>query len=174
MRAHCVQCIGQSWGTVDELHQYKIIMHCYCVLCWGRFVWIFTILYLQTAEQLTISHGPLFLWEHTSDLSSGAVVHIVNFAKKIPGFLKLTRDDQITSVRAACLEVMVCVCLIYCFSTCHVCINNYLDDLILTACHLCGCVATPISRTLPRRWWQYSDEQWPGGVTSAAFWWSIR
>nr|AIB06349.1 retinoic acid receptor [Nucella lapillus] len=48
-----------------------------------------------------------FLWEKVTELSSAAIVKIVDFAKKIPGFLTLSTSDQITLLKAACLEIMI-------------------------------------------------------------------
>ncbi|XP_076454465.1 retinoic acid receptor alpha-like isoform X1 [Babylonia areolata] len=48
-----------------------------------------------------------FLWEKVTELSSAAIVKIVDFAKKIPGFLSLSTSDQITLLKAACLEIMI-------------------------------------------------------------------
>ncbi|XP_070186582.1 retinoic acid receptor alpha-A-like isoform X2 [Littorina saxatilis] len=48
-----------------------------------------------------------FLWEKVTELSSAGIVKIVDFAKKIPGFLSLTTSDQITLLKAACLEIMI-------------------------------------------------------------------
>ena len=47
------------------------------------------------------------LWDNVGELSSEGIVRIVDFAKKIPGFLTLTQSDQITLLKAACLEIMV-------------------------------------------------------------------
>ncbi|GFR85669.1 retinoic acid receptor [Elysia marginata] len=47
------------------------------------------------------------LWEKIIELSSAGIVLIVEFAKKIPGFLSLSTADQITLLRAACLEIMI-------------------------------------------------------------------
>ncbi|KAK0067210.1 retinoic acid receptor alpha-A-like isoform X1, partial [Biomphalaria pfeifferi] len=49
----------------------------------------------------------VFLWEKITELSSAGVVLIVDFAKKIPGFLSLSTSDQITLLKAACLEIMI-------------------------------------------------------------------
>ena len=62
---------------------------------------------MQTDDDIRAAIDPVFLWEKTTDLSAAAVVHIVKFAKKIPGFMKLSKNDQIVSLRAACLEIMV-------------------------------------------------------------------
>lgn len=53
----------------------------------------------------------VFLWEKITELSSAGIVLIVNFAKKIPGFINLSITDQITLLKAACLEIMVGVLL---------------------------------------------------------------
>ena len=47
------------------------------------------------------------LWEKITELSSRGILKIVDFAKKIPGFLTLPTSDQITLLKAACLEIMV-------------------------------------------------------------------
>nr|KAG5707687.1 hypothetical protein BaRGS_003262 [Batillaria attramentaria] len=48
-----------------------------------------------------------FLWEKVTELSSAGIVKIVDFAKKIPGFSSLSTSDQITLLKAACLEIMI-------------------------------------------------------------------
>ncbi|XP_025086539.1 retinoic acid receptor alpha-A-like isoform X2 [Pomacea canaliculata] len=48
-----------------------------------------------------------FLWEKVTELSSAGIVKIVDFAKKIPGFLSLSTSDQITLLKAACLEILI-------------------------------------------------------------------
>ncbi|ESO98546.1 hypothetical protein LOTGIDRAFT_142734 [Lottia gigantea] len=47
------------------------------------------------------------LWDKISLLSSGGIVKIVDFAKKINGFSSLCTSDQITLLKAACLEIMI-------------------------------------------------------------------
>ena len=49
------------------------------------------------------------LWERVSELSTTGIVKIVNFGKKIPGFDQLSTNDQITLLKASCLEVMVSI-----------------------------------------------------------------
>ncbi|XP_071822824.1 retinoic acid receptor alpha-like isoform X3 [Apostichopus japonicus] len=39
-------------------------------------------------------------------VSTRAIVMVVDFAKKLPGFLSLTTSDQITLLKAACLEIL--------------------------------------------------------------------
>ncbi|KAH9494969.1 hypothetical protein Btru_020722 [Bulinus truncatus] len=53
------------------------------------------------------SSSGVFLWEKITELSSAGVVLIVDFAKKIPGFSTLSTSDQITLLKAACLEIMI-------------------------------------------------------------------
>nr|ALQ43970.1 retinoic acid receptor [Patella vulgata] len=47
------------------------------------------------------------LWDKISLLSSGGIVKIVDFAKKLNGFSSLCTSDQITLLKAACLEIMI-------------------------------------------------------------------
>ena len=62
----------------------------------------------------TDSSGPgVFLWEKITELSSAGIVLIVDFAKKIPGFTTLSTSDQITLLKASCLEIMASVLWIY-------------------------------------------------------------
>ena len=49
----------------------------------------------------------IMLWEKVTELSSKGIIKIVEFAKKVPGFVSLSTSDQITLLKAACLEVMV-------------------------------------------------------------------
>lgn len=51
------------------------------------------------------SHRPG--WDNVDELSSEGIVKVVEFAKKIPHFMDLTVTDQITLLKAACLEVLV-------------------------------------------------------------------
>lgn len=47
------------------------------------------------------------LWEKITELSSRGIIKIVDFAKKIPGFCSFSTTDQITLLKASCLEIMV-------------------------------------------------------------------
>ncbi|XP_021341357.1 retinoic acid receptor alpha-A-like isoform X1 [Mizuhopecten yessoensis] len=49
----------------------------------------------------------LMLWERVTELSSKGIIKIVEFAKKISGFTSLSSSDQITLLKAACLEIMI-------------------------------------------------------------------
>jgi len=48
------------------------------------------------------------LWEKFAELSTKSIVKIVEFAKGIPGFQDFTIADQITLLKCACLEILVC------------------------------------------------------------------
>ncbi|XP_077862492.1 retinoic acid receptor beta-like isoform X2 [Saccoglossus kowalevskii] len=55
----------------------------------------------------TGSDTDLLMFQYVTDMSSRAIIMVVEFAKKLPGFLQLTTPDQITLLKAACLEIMV-------------------------------------------------------------------
>ena len=59
----------------------------------------------EQKKELTAEN--IMLWEKITELSSRGILKIVDFAKKIPGFLTLPTSDQITLLKAACLEIMV-------------------------------------------------------------------
>ena len=67
--------------------------------------WIFVSLFQEQKKELTAEN--IMLWEKITELSSRGILKIVDFAKKIPGFLTLPTSDQITLLKAACLEIMV-------------------------------------------------------------------
>ncbi|XP_077997236.1 retinoic acid receptor beta-like isoform X2 [Glandiceps talaboti] len=56
---------------------------------------------------LRTNETDLLMFEYVTDMSSRAIIMVVEFAKKIPGFLQLKTQDQITLLKAACLEVMI-------------------------------------------------------------------
>ena len=47
------------------------------------------------------------MFDYVTDMSSKAIIMVVDFAKKLPGFLTLSTQDQITLLKASCLEIMV-------------------------------------------------------------------
>ncbi|XP_074651944.1 retinoic acid receptor gamma-like [Tubulanus polymorphus] len=49
----------------------------------------------------------IVLWERVCELSTTGIVKIVDFAKRMPGFMSLSNTDQITLLKAACLEIIV-------------------------------------------------------------------
>ncbi|XP_064598195.1 LOW QUALITY PROTEIN: retinoic acid receptor gamma-like [Liolophura sinensis] len=69
----------------------------------------------KMVESLKKPDGPSsMLWERVTELSSKGIIKIVEFSKKIPGFMSLTTSDQITLLKAACLEIMILrLCLRY-------------------------------------------------------------
>ncbi|MGH0120611.1 UNVERIFIED_CONTAM: hypothetical protein FKN15_014542 [Acipenser sinensis] len=49
----------------------------------------------------------LGLWDKFSELATKCIIKIVEFAKKVPGFTGLTIADQITLLKAACLDILM-------------------------------------------------------------------
>lgn len=49
----------------------------------------------------------LGLWDKFSELATKCIIKIVEFAKRVPGFTGLTMADQITLLKAACLDILV-------------------------------------------------------------------
>lgn len=50
------------------------------------------------------------LWDKFSELSTKCIIKTVEFAKQLPGFTTLTIADQITLLKAACLDILVRLC----------------------------------------------------------------
>ncbi|KAG7226369.1 hypothetical protein INR49_013780, partial [Caranx melampygus] len=46
------------------------------------------------------------LWDKFSELSTKCIIKTVEFAKQLPGFTTLTIADQITLLKAACLDIL--------------------------------------------------------------------
>ncbi|XP_033629028.1 retinoic acid receptor beta-like isoform X1 [Asterias rubens] len=61
----------------------------------------------ESPVRLDMSDTNLTLFNYVTDMSSKAIIMVVDFAKKLPGFLTLTTQDQITLLKAACLEIMI-------------------------------------------------------------------
>ncbi|XP_048477104.1 retinoic acid receptor gamma-like [Rhincodon typus] len=56
----------------------------------------------------------LGLWDKFSELATKCIIKIVEFAKRLPGFTGLTIADQITLLKAACLDIlMLRICIRY-------------------------------------------------------------
>lgn len=55
----------------------------------------------------SVDSDSVFTWAKITELPSASIGHIVNFAKKVCGFLSLTHLDQVTLLQAAFLELMV-------------------------------------------------------------------
>uniref|UniRef100_A0A8C9V8N2 Retinoic acid receptor beta n=1 Tax=Scleropages formosus TaxID=113540 RepID=A0A8C9V8N2_SCLFO len=49
----------------------------------------------------------LGLWDKFSELATKCIIKIVEFAKRVPGFAGLTIADQITLLKAACLDILI-------------------------------------------------------------------
>uniref|UniRef100_A0A8C4N7U0 Retinoic acid receptor gamma n=1 Tax=Eptatretus burgeri TaxID=7764 RepID=A0A8C4N7U0_EPTBU len=49
----------------------------------------------------------LSLWDKFSELATKCIVKIVEFAKHLPGFVGLSIADQITLLKAACLDILI-------------------------------------------------------------------
>ncbi|XP_047455575.1 retinoic acid receptor beta-like [Mugil cephalus] len=49
----------------------------------------------------------LGLWDKFSDLATKCIIKVVEFAKRVPGFTGLTIADQITLLKAACLDILI-------------------------------------------------------------------
>ncbi|XP_061530759.1 retinoic acid receptor beta-like isoform X1 [Phycodurus eques] len=49
----------------------------------------------------------LGLWDKFSDLATRCIIKVVEFAKRVPGFTGLNIADQITLLRAACLDMLI-------------------------------------------------------------------
>ncbi|XP_061771463.1 retinoic acid receptor beta-like isoform X2 [Nerophis ophidion] len=49
----------------------------------------------------------LGLWDKFSELATKCIIKVVEFAKRVPGFTGLTIGDQITLLRAACLDMLI-------------------------------------------------------------------
>nr|XP_006114341.1 retinoic acid receptor alpha isoform X2 [Pelodiscus sinensis]XP_006114342.1 retinoic acid receptor alpha isoform X1 [Pelodiscus sinensis]XP_014424582.1 retinoic acid receptor alpha isoform X3 [Pelodiscus sinensis] len=47
------------------------------------------------------------LWDKFSELSTKCIIKIVEFAKRLPGFTSLSIADQITLLKAACLDILL-------------------------------------------------------------------
>ncbi|XP_078465388.1 retinoic acid receptor beta isoform X3 [Lampetra planeri] len=49
----------------------------------------------------------LGLWDKFSELATKCIIKIVEFAKRLPGFVNLSIADQITLLKAACLDILI-------------------------------------------------------------------
>ncbi|XP_071388890.1 retinoic acid receptor beta-like isoform X3 [Centroberyx affinis] len=49
----------------------------------------------------------LGLWDKFSELATKCIIKVVEFAKRVPGFTGLTISDQITLLKAACLDILL-------------------------------------------------------------------
>lgn len=58
-------------------------------------------------DEKELSADDIKLCGNMTEISSRGIIKIVDFAKKIRGFLTLGTTDQITLLKAACLEIMI-------------------------------------------------------------------
>uniref|UniRef100_A0A671SVV8 Retinoic acid receptor beta n=1 Tax=Sinocyclocheilus anshuiensis TaxID=1608454 RepID=A0A671SVV8_9TELE len=72
----------------------------------------------------------LGLWDKFSELATKCIIKIVEFAKRVPGFTGLTIADQITLLKAACLDILILrICTRY---TPDQDTMTFSDDLVFT------------------------------------------
>lgn len=70
----------------------------------------FTLLPFFSSQNSSADHRvrlDLGLWDKFSELATKCIIKIVEFAKRLPGFTGLTIADQITLLKAACLDILV-------------------------------------------------------------------
>lgn len=79
-----------------------VFMPCSCLSVWFHFVW---------PQPWPQSQDPLNRevrqqrFAHFTELAIMSVQEIVDFAKQLPGFLELTREDQIALLKTSTIEV---------------------------------------------------------------------
>ena len=72
---------------------------------------VFSLLNLQNNSSEHRVALDVSLWDKFSKLSTKCIIKTVEFAKQLPGFTTLTIADQITLLKAACLDILVsCLC----------------------------------------------------------------
>ncbi|TNN74665.1 Retinoic acid receptor alpha-A [Liparis tanakae] len=57
----------------------------------------------SSERRVSLDHD---LWDKFSELSTKCIIKTVEFAKQLPGFTTLTIADQITLLKAACLDIL--------------------------------------------------------------------
>ncbi|XP_039929873.1 retinoic acid receptor beta isoform X2 [Hirundo rustica] len=71
-----------------------------------RFKWLFQ-MYENNSSADHRVRLDLGLWDKFSELATKCIIKIVEFAKRLPGFTSLTIADQITLLKAACLDILI-------------------------------------------------------------------
>jgi len=56
-----------------------------------------------TADSL--EHQKIVMWQHFAALVTPSIQRVVEFAKRIPGFLDLTQDDQLIMIKTGFFEI---------------------------------------------------------------------
>lgn len=80
--------------------------HC-CIEDNKPHVFLSLVLYLQSNSAEHRVPLDVNLWDKFSELSTKCIIKTVEFAKQLPGFTTLTIADQITLLKAACLDILV-------------------------------------------------------------------
>lgn len=92
----------------------------------------------------------LGLWDKFSELATKCIIKIVEFAKRVPGFTGLTIADQITLLKAACLDILVSVnTFIFWEQTCYLLFGEVKSVNIL---HIKSLTATTRCLLLQSMW----------------------
>ncbi|XP_030823152.1 LOW QUALITY PROTEIN: retinoic acid receptor gamma [Camarhynchus parvulus] len=90
----------------------------------------------------------LGLWDKFSELATKCIIKIVEFAKRLPGFTGLSMADQITLLKAACLDIlMLRICTRY---TPEQDTMTFSDGLTLTRTQMHNAGFGPLTLVLPR------------------------
>lgn len=92
--------VGCRRSNVSSL--YKTI-DLFVLDCFGKS----SIFFLQNSSADHRVQLDLGLWDKFSELATKCIIKIVEFAKRLPGFTTLTIADQITLLKAACLDILV-------------------------------------------------------------------
>lgn len=87
---------GRAWGIGRKKTAPRIGLR----LCSNR-------TFLQNSSADHRVQLDLGLWDKFSELATKCIIKIVEFAKRLPGFTGLSIADQITLLKAACLDILV-------------------------------------------------------------------
>ncbi|RLW11520.1 hypothetical protein DV515_00001662 [Chloebia gouldiae] len=75
----------------------------------------------------------LGLWDKFSELATKCIIKIVEFAKRLPGFTSLTIADQITLLKAACLDIL-------CIASNRIMLRRTLTAVTFSSCFVKSCL----------------------------------
>lgn len=100
------------WSRVKRVHCEEIISSSLCgdkssclfALCLYLCVFVCVLQNSSADHRVRLDLG---LWDKFSELATKCIIKIVEFAKRVPGFTGLTIADQITLLKAACLDILV-------------------------------------------------------------------
>ncbi|XP_048025242.1 retinoic acid receptor beta-like [Megalobrama amblycephala] len=82
--------------ALQQMHRNQESEKCYSCVC-----------HLQNSSADHRVRLDLGLWDKFSELATKCIIKIVEFAKRVPGFTGLTIADQITLLKAACLDILI-------------------------------------------------------------------